>query len=39
MARKKYEKKLFVARLTLDDAKTDKSLGIKLAEELCTKIY
>jgi hypothetical protein len=30
---------LFVAKLTVDDAEMDKSLGIKLAEELCTKIY
>jgi hypothetical protein len=39
LSRKKFEKKLFVAKLTLDDAEMDKSLGIKLAEELCTKIY
>jgi hypothetical protein len=39
LSRKKFEKKLFVAKLTVDDVEKDKSLGKKLAEELCTKIY
>jgi hypothetical protein len=39
MKTKKREKKLFIAKLTLNDSLTDKSLGEKLAEELCTYFY